>query len=44
LEFENIKIDYLSLSDAELMQLLHDDVPCGDLTTEVSGIGGQICW
>ncbi|MDO8990674.1 MAG: ModD protein [Sideroxyarcus sp.] len=35
------KIDYLSLSDAELAQLLQDDVPCGDLTTESSGIGGQ---
>ena len=35
------KIDYLSLSDAELAQLLNDDVPCGDLTTETSGIGQQ---
>jgi molybdenum transport protein len=35
------KIDYLSLSDAELAQLLQDDVPCGDLTTETSGIGQQ---
>jgi len=35
------KIDYLSLSDAELVKLLDDDVPCGDLTTETSGIGQQ---
>jgi molybdenum transport protein len=35
------KMDYLSLSDAELVQLLNDDVPCGDLTTETSGIGQQ---
>lgn len=35
------KVNYLSLSDAELAQLLQDDVPCGDLTTETSGIGGQ---
>lgn len=35
------KIEYQSLSDAELMQLLDGDVPCGDLTTEISGIGQQ---
>lgn len=34
-------MDYLALTDAELAQLLQDDVPCGDLTTETSGIGGQ---
>jgi molybdenum transport protein len=35
------KVDYLSLSDVELVQLLNDDAPCGDLTTETSGIGQQ---
>ena len=35
------KINYLSLNDAELAQLLNDDVACGDLTTETSGIGQQ---
>ena len=35
------KIDYLSLSDAELAQLLNDDVACGELTTETAGIGQQ---
>ncbi|MBU0621175.1 MAG: ModD protein [Gammaproteobacteria bacterium] len=34
-------MDYPALTDAELMQLLQDDVPCGDLTTQTSGIGGQ---
>jgi molybdenum transport protein len=34
-------MDYLALTDAELVQLLQDDVPCGDLTTETSGIGQQ---
>jgi molybdenum transport protein len=29
------------LSDAELLALLHDDVPSGDLTTRALGIGGQ---
>lgn len=33
------EVDYLSLSDAELAQLLRDDVPCSDLTTDASGIG-----
>lgn len=34
-------MSFLALSDAELAQLLTDDVPCGDLTTETSGIGLQ---
>jgi molybdenum transport protein len=34
-------MSYLALSDEELARLLHDDVPCGDLTTETSGIGQQ---
>ena len=29
----------LALSDADLIRLLDDDVPCGDLTTESLGIG-----
>ncbi|MDD5058793.1 MAG: ModD protein [Sideroxydans sp.] len=32
-------MSYLALSDEELSRLLRDDVPCGDLTTETSGIG-----
>lgn len=35
----------LALSDDELIRLLRDDVPCGDLTTETLGIGrarGQV--
>lgn len=34
-------MSYLALSDEELLCLLSDDVPCGDLTTETSGIGQQ---
>lgn len=34
-------MNMLSMSDAALMQLLTDDVPCGDLTTETSAIGQQ---
>jgi molybdenum transport protein len=34
-------MSYLALSDEELLRLLSDDVPCGDLTTETSGIGQQ---
>lgn len=30
-----------ALNDSELAQLLADDVPCGDLTTETLGIGTQ---
>ena len=32
-------MSYLALTDEELSRLLNDDVPCGDLTTETSGIG-----
>ncbi len=32
-------MSYLALTDEELARLLNDDVPCGDLTTETSGIG-----
>ncbi|MDO8926725.1 MAG: ModD protein [Sideroxyarcus sp.] len=32
-------MSYLALSDEELVRLLGDDVPCGDLTTQTSGIG-----
>ena len=32
---------YLALSDEELLRLLHDDVPCGDLTTEAAGMAQQ---
>ena len=32
-------MSYLALTDEELSRLLIDDVPCGDLTTETSGIG-----
>ena len=35
-------MSYLALTDEELSRLLMDDVPCGDLTTETSGIGQQI--
>jgi molybdenum transport protein len=34
-------MSYLALTDEELARLLGDDVPCGDLTTETSGIGQQ---
>ncbi len=33
---------YMALTDDDLVRLLKDDVPCGDLTTEVAGIGCQI--
>ncbi|MFA6971909.1 MAG: ModD protein [Gallionella sp.] len=32
-------MSYMALTDEELACLLADDVPCGDLTTETSGIG-----
>jgi molybdenum transport protein len=35
----NDNMSYLALSDVELTRLLSEDVPCGDLTTETSGIG-----
>jgi molybdenum transport protein len=35
----NDNMSYLALSDLELTRLLADDVQCGDLTTETSGIG-----
>lgn len=34
-------MSYLALTDEELARLLHDDVPCGDLTTETAGIEQQ---
>jgi molybdenum transport protein len=34
-------MSYLALTDDELSRLLNDDVPCGDLTTETTGIGQQ---
>lgn len=34
-------MSYLAVTDEELLGLLNDDVPCGDLTTETSGIGDQ---
>ncbi|MDD4912818.1 MAG: ModD protein [Sideroxydans sp.] len=34
-------MSHLALTDAELLHLLADDVPCGDLTTETAGIGQQ---
>lgn len=34
-------MSYAALTDNELVQLLHDDVPCGDLTTEASGMVRQ---
>jgi molybdenum transport protein len=34
-------MSYLALTDDELARLLNDDVQCGDLTTETSGIGQQ---
>ena len=35
-------LSYLALTDEELSDLLKDDVPCGDLTTETSGIGQRV--
>lgn len=32
-------MNYLALSDDELVQMLADDVPCGDITTDTAGIG-----
>ena len=32
------------LSDEALRKLLHEDCPCGDLTTEALGIGGESAW
>ena len=34
-------MSYLALTDEELARLLHDDVPCGDLTTETAGLAPQ---
>ena len=34
-------MSYLALTDEELARLLHDDVPCGDLTTETAGLTQQ---
>ena len=34
-------MSYLALTDRELAHLLHDDVPCGDLTTETAGMAQQ---
>ena len=34
-------MSYLALTDRELARLLHDDVPCGDLTTETAGMAQQ---
>lgn len=34
-------MSYLAVTDEALLGLLNDDVPCGDLTTETSGIGQQ---
>ncbi|OIR15413.1 putative nicotinate-nucleotide pyrophosphorylase [mine drainage metagenome] len=34
-------MSYLALTDEELARLLHDDVPCGDLTTETLGMAQQ---
>ena len=34
-------MSYLALTDQELARLLHDDVPCGDLTTETAGMAQQ---
>lgn len=32
-------MSYLAMTDAELVSLLNDDVPCGDITTETCAIG-----